>query len=192
MPYSIFIIFLAGIVPVLAQDESGEIPGDPSAQDWVVINSSYADIYVQAGVDVKNAVRKISVDFARYDPVEKEIFLERGISDTEQLANKIDILVRKAKNILDMHPEGFKVNIKIYNNQDELNAVYKGIFEEEANHKAFYIHKFKTVYISINNLSESVLVHEIGHSIIDSYFTVPPPQKIRELLACYVDLHLED
>ncbi|MDD5680174.1 MAG: hypothetical protein PHI59_02915 [Candidatus Omnitrophica bacterium] len=192
IPYSVFIILLAGIAPALAQDEGGKTPVDSGTQDWTVIKSSYAVIDVQNAVDLKSAARKIDVDFARYDPVEKKIFLERGISDAEQLANRIDILVRKAKNILDMHPQGFKINIKIYDNQDELNDAYKEIFAEEASYKAFYVHKFKTVYISLNNLSESVLAHEIGHSIIDSYFTVPPPPKIRELLACYVDLHLKD
>jgi hypothetical protein len=179
-------------VPLFAQGEGVEASGNTAAENWSVITSSYAAIYVQNSLDLKSAVRKIDVDFARYDPVEKEIFLERGLSSEAQLANRVDILVRKARKILDMYPEGFKIKIKIYNNQEELDGAYKEIFEEEANHKAFYVHKFKTIYISSNNLSESVLAHEIGHSVIDTYFTVLPPPKIRELLACYVDLHLRD
>jgi len=86
----------------------------------------------------------------------------------------------------------FRVDIKIYNDEEGLRNTYKDIFEEEKGHKAFYIHKFKTIYVSMDNLSASILAHEIGHAIIDNYFTIPPPPKISELLACYVDLHLKD
>jgi len=192
-----YFIFLTGIVsategsPVGAA-EGSVAEGGAAGGDWTVINSSYATIYVQNSVDLKSTVRKIDVDFARYDPVEKKLFLDRTISDTNELANKIDILARKARKILDMYPPGFKINIKIYDNQEALNDIYKEIFEEEADHKAFYVHKFHTIYISFSNLSESVLAHEIGHAIIDAYFTISPPPKIKELLACYVDLHLRD
>ena len=178
-----YFIFLTGIVSAAEGNADG---------DWTVINSSYATISVQNSVDLSNAVKKIDVDFAKYDPVEKKLFLDRGISDTGELAGKIDILVRKARKILDKYPSGFKINIKIYDKQEALNDIYQEIFEEEADHKAFYIHKFHTIYISLNNLSESVLAHEIGHAIIDAYFAIPPPPKIKELLACYVDLHLKD
>lgn len=190
--YIIFFMILAGATPLFAEEAGAKPSGEAAEKAWTVITSSYATIYVQSGVDLTSAVKKIDVDFAKYDPVEKEIFLEKGISDTEKVANKIDILVRKTRRVLDMYPAAFKINIKIYNNQEELNGNYKEIFEEDANYKAFYVHKFKTIYTSANNLSESVLAHEIGHSVIDSYFTVLPPPKIRELLACYVDLHLRD
>ncbi|MBU4376779.1 MAG: hypothetical protein KKD29_04795 [Candidatus Omnitrophica bacterium] len=163
-----------------------------AGEDGAVISASYATIYVAGDVDLKSVVRKIDVDFARYDPVEKEIMLKKGISTGEQLANKIDILTRKVRKVLDMYPQGFKVNIRIYKNAEDLKDAYKGIFEEEADHKAFYIYKFNTIYISMDDLSESILSHEIGHAVIDNYFNVLPPAKIRELLACYVELHLRD
>jgi len=185
-------MILAGATPLFAEEAGAKPNGEAAEKDWTVITSSYATICVQSGVDLTNAIKKIDVDFAKYDLVEKEIFLERGISEEEKVANKIDILIRKTRRVLDMYPAAFKINIKIYNTQEGLNGNYKEIFEEDANYKAFYVHKFKTIYTSANNLSESVLAHEIGHSVIDSYFTVPPPPKIRELLACYVDLHLRD
>lgn len=198
LPYFVSFLILYGGAPAsgqeehLAEDIAAEAPSAPAQQEWTVIDSSYAVIYLHNGVDAKSAARKINVDFAGHDPVEKQIFLDNDSSGEKQLADKIDILVRKARKILDMYPGAFKVDIKIYNDQGTLNDAYKEIFEEEAGHKAFYVHKYHAIYISLDNLSESVLAHEIGHSIIDSYFTVLPPQKIRELLACYVDLHLRD
>lgn len=180
-----------GESPVVA-DESPVREGSAAGGDWTVINSSYTAICVQNAVDLRSAVRKIDVDFAKFDPVEKSLFLGRNISDESEFADKIDILVRKVRKILDMYPSGFKVNIKIYNSQEALNSTYKEIFKEDAGYKAFYVHKFHTIYVSFNNLSESVLAHEIGHAVIDAYFIILPPLKVRELLACYVDLHLKD
>ena len=91
-----------------------------------------------------------------------------------------------------MYPQNFHVNIIVYRKRDELWNAYEEIFKERKDYIAFYIHKFRTVYISLYDVSESVLAHEIGHAIIDNYFGILPPPKIRELLACYVDVHLKD
>ena len=37
-----------------------------------------------------------------------------------------------------------------------------------------------------------VLAHELAHVVVDLYFGVPPPQKIHELLAQFVETHLKD
>ena len=190
-----FIIFL-GIILILAppavSQQSGSRGPEGDIDDWTIIESSYATIYVDKDVDVRRVSRQINVGFARYDPIEKELFLNRGISDEERLANKIDIIVRKAKKILDMNPPGLHINIRVYETQKDLWDAYEDIFNEKKKHIAFYIHKYRTIYIPVRNVSESVLAHEIGHTIIDNYFAILPPPRIRELLASYVDLHLKD
>lgn len=179
------LVILAAPGFVFSEEISVEAPVE-------VINASYAAIYIADGIDLKRLARKIDVDFAKYDPVERKIFLEKDISDSGQIANKIDILTRKVRKILDMYPQDIKINIRIYDNEEGMRNAYKDIFEEEADHKAFYIHRFNTIYVSMDELSESILAHEIGHAVIDNYFNVLPPAKIRELLACYVELHLRD
>jgi STE24 endopeptidase len=37
---------------------------------------------------------------------------------------------------------------------------------------------------------EVVIAHEMGHAAIDHYFAIKPPEKIAEMLAQYVDMHL--
>jgi len=159
---------------------------------WTVVESSYTTVYIDADIDLKRLNKRIDVNFARYDPIERRLFLNKGTSETERLANKIDIIVRKAKKILDMHPPGYHVKIKVFKDNRNLVNEYSHIFGEEREYRAYYIHKYRTIYTSLQGISESVLAHEIGHSIIDSYFNVLPPQKVRELLACYVDVHLKD
>ena len=161
-------------------------------EGWTIVEGSYATIFLDKDIDLKRVSRRIDVNFARYDPLERKLFFDKGITDTERLANRIDIIVRKDKKTLDMHPHGFHVNIRIYKNNREMWDIYEEIFKERKEYKAFYIHKFRTIYISLPNVSESVLAHEIGHAIIDNYFAILPPMKIRELLASYCDVHLKD
>lgn len=192
----LLIIFLALFLIfspfAFSQEMSPHDGPEGKIEDWTIVESSYATIFIDKDLDVSRVARQIDVGFARYDPIERKLFLDKGISDEERLANKIDIIARKAKKILDMHPEGLHVNIRVYKKEKELWETYEDIFNEKKDHKAFYIHKFETVYISLNNVSESVLAHEIGHALVDNYFAVLPPAKIRELLACYVDVHLKD
>jgi len=191
---SFYIAFIALIlfIPEASAQPFGPYGPEGEAEDWVVIESNYATIFIDKDVKVKKVSDRIDVSFARYDPIERELFLDKGVTEEEKLANKIDIIVRKAKKILDMHPRDFHVRIRVYESEEALWELYEDIFKEKKEHMAFYIHRFETVYIPIKNVSESVLAHEIGHAIIDTYFRMLPPEKIRELLACYVDVHLKD
>lgn len=185
-------LFLALVSPCAFSQQFGPHGSEGNIEDWAVVKSSYATIFVDRDIDLSDVAKRIDVGFARYDPVASKLFLGKGISDSERLANKIDIIIRKAKKILDMHSQGFHVNIRVYETDEDLWNIYEDIFKERKEYIAFYVHKFQTVYISLDNVSESVLAHEIAHSIIDSYFAVLPPEKIRELLGCYVDIHLKD
>jgi len=187
-----FTLFLLLFSPYAFSEGFGLNGPEEGIEDWNIVESSYATIFIKKTIDLASIARRIDVSFARYDPVEGQLFFDKGISGEERLANKIDIIVRKVKRILDMYPQEFHINIRIYESDEELWDIYEKIFNERKEYKSFYIHKFHTIYISLPNISESVLAHEIGHSIIDSYFTILPPDKIRELLACYVDVHLKD
>jgi hypothetical protein len=193
---SLYIIFCAFLLvlfsPYAFSQEFAPYGPEGNVEDWTIMESSYTTIFVARDINIGRVARQIDVNFARYDPIERSLFLNKGISDAERLANKIDIIVRKAKKILDIYPQAYHVNIRVYEDDEQLWDIYEDIFEERREYKAFYIHKFETIYISLPNISESTLAHEIGHSIIDNYFTVLPPAKIRELLASYVDIHLKD
>ncbi|MBL7070779.1 MAG: hypothetical protein ISS26_01240 [Candidatus Omnitrophica bacterium] len=190
----IFVISLSLLLlslPAFAQP-FGVYGPEGNVEDWVVIESSYATIFVDKDIRIKDVTERIDVSFARYDPIEKQLFLDKGTSPEEKLATKIDIIIRKAKKILDMHPHDFHVKIRVYGSGDEMWDIYEYIFKERREYKAFYIHGFDTVYIPVEYVTESILAHELAHSIIDTYFKTLPPEKIRELLACYVDVHLKD
>jgi len=190
-PCAISLFVILTLCPPVFADGPG-IDAEGAGEKWVVVESAYTTAYVRGGLDLDAVSAKIDVGFARYDPLERRLFLNKGLPDKERLAMKLDAITRKAKNILDMDPEDFHVKIKICESDRELEEAYKSICGEHRSYKGFYVHKLRTVYVSFESMSESVIAHEIGHSIIDSYFTILPPEKIRELLACYVDVHLKD
>ena len=58
--------------------------------------------------------------------------------------------------------------------------------------KSFYCHKTRTRDTSEADISDSIIARKIAHAIINYYFIVKPPEQVREMIAIYVDSHLQD
>ena len=97
----------------------------------------------------------------------------------------------RTEQILAMNPSSMEIKIKIFRNRRELSQEYVSLFGAVQNYKSFYIHSQDTIYTSMQDISDSVMSHEMAHAVIDNYFQVVPPEKTAELLATYVDSHLE-
>ncbi len=65
------------------------------------------------------------------------------------------------------------------------------MFTTRTNFKSFYIHSFESIFTNEQDFIDSVIAHELGHAVIDHYFAVPPPSQMAELMATYVDSHLD-
>lgn len=156
---------------------------------WLYIKSNYFEIYCDQNVDVKTLANRLSrrglFEVGVYDPNPANI-------PAQKLAYMVDRLLKRAKEILDMWPEDTKLKLKIYKDRDALNDEYNVIFGTRPGYKSFYVYKYDTIYTSEEDISDSVLAHEMGHAIVDHYFSKIPPPKVGELMAQYVDLHLEE
>ncbi len=108
------------------------------------------------------------------------------------LAKKLDSLYERVQQILDMRGMLKKVRINIYSNRRRLHEAYLSITGQECRVRAWYIFEVNTIYINIDDVDEGIIAHEMAHSIIDHYFAVRPPSATAEILATYVDQHLED
>lgn len=202
---SVFIFLLVGIflinyLPLYAQ-KSAVLPAvvnNVTAEkrdicsmegDWVVIRSDYFSIYCPREADFKRIERKLR---------KRGYFHAWGKSykslDTteERIAYRMDALFNRVKELLDMRPNCPKLKIRIFSDRNDLRGEYKRIFGKDEDIKSFYVHKNRTIYISEDVLSDSVIAHEMGHAILDHYFDTIPPPKIAEMLASYVDMHLDD
>lgn len=162
---------------------------EENSEDRAIVETEFFTISYPKELDIKKIHGRINTRFIDVDlpgsPPSKR--------DPEKLlAYKFDLIFRKAEKILDMYPRRMHINVKIYQNPEELPEVYDGISGSAKSATSFYIHKQRTIYTTVKSISEAVLSHEIAHSIIDHYFIILPPRKIQELLAMYVETHLED
>jgi len=153
------------------------------------IRSAYFNIYVSPGVDLNRVYKRIN---RRYFPISYGRKPDSLASSEEKIAYRMDALMERVEQILDIYPQGVRINIRIFKTRKELNDFYGSLFKTNESYNSFYINKLKTIYISEQDISDSILAHEIGHVVVDHYFKVVPSETVREMLATYVDLHLDD
>lgn len=157
--------------------------------EWKSLKSFYFTVYYRPGADLKKIERKLRKR-APYFSVDSE---SRPLkTDEDKIAYRMDLLFRRTKEILGMRPRVKNLEIRIFENRKELNDEYRRIFGKKTNLISFYIYKYDTIYTSESDISDSVMAHEMGHVIVDHYFTARPPEKIREILSQYVDAHLDE
>jgi hypothetical protein len=106
------------------------------------------------------------------------------------VARKIDALFERVQEILDMRGKTAKVRINAYGDQARLHQAYREIAGGECRVRAWYIYERNTVFINVEDVNESMLAHELAHAIIDHFLAVRPPRATAEILARYVDEHL--
>jgi len=99
--------------------------------------------------------------------------------DTSLVSNRVDRVIDRVEAILDMRPHNFRVEVYLR----------RGPLQGE-NKVAFYEHKTRAVYCSVDYASDGVVAHEIAHAVICQYFSIPPPKKMQEILTQYVDKYL--
>ena len=165
---------------------------EPADSGWEVIESKYCTIHCHPDVNAKRVNGKIRIRF--YDVVLDKSFYSQNNSIEKQLAEKFDRIFVKAEKILDMYPRKIHLTIKIYKNQSQLDDEYARIFKRSNRKRriSYYIHKYTTICTTERVIREGILAHEMGHAICDHYFLIRPSEPVRELMAQYVELHLED
>lgn len=116
----------------------------------------------------------------------------------KELCVKLDSLILRVEEILDMHPVGFKVDIEIFNSKKDMEKYFVEEFGyRKKNLIAYYVPSKNKIYVRVDKINEHILAHEIGHAIINKNFLIKPSEKIQELLCHFVDVnlrkkHLED
>jgi len=162
--------------------------GVDSVDRWDIFESKYFTIYHHPDANlraIERRLKKRAFYFGRET-------LSGDASIEDKIGYRLDYLFKRAREILDMYPKMGKIKIKILTDRRQLRDEYYKIFGYQEEMKSFYVHKYETLYISEDDISDSIVVHEIAHAIIDSYFEVVPPKKLAEVMASYVDSHLEE
>ena len=133
-----------------------------------------------------------SCDKAKIISIFNADFLVRRISSIEGssssfLSDSLDSLYLEVCDILDIHIYDYSGRIVVYPDKESLQkAVLQKLGYKNAL-PSFYLHAQNTIFIAQDSMSLEVLGHEIAHAVISHYFVVPPPAKLQEVLAGYVE-----
>lgn len=157
---------------------------------WQLIQTQYT--LIKYKVDEDLALFNQSVRFGspeRIGRITAEPAMDEEVA--HRLGKKVDAVFERVQEILDMKKRFDPVNIHLYSDTDGLKIAYEGIYRGECRLRAWYRFSNNTVYLNVRDVHEGMLAHELAHAVIDHFLTVRPPPQAAEILARYVDTHLE-
>jgi len=103
------------------------------------------------------------------------------------LASRVDALFREVQTLLDMRKMVDRVTIMVYSDHQKMEEALAQTVGEGQQRRAWYSRKQHTIFVSVDQLSEDILAHEMAMAVIYQYMEVPPPRTTAKILAAYVD-----
>ncbi len=151
------------------------------------IKSRYFTIYIENGVDLQNLTMMLSVP-----PSIKTIIRKPApFADSYTLPDQLDTLFLAVSEIMDIRLNEFTCNLKICRDASRISAIANTLFGMQIQKPGgFYVVAIDTLYVDAESITINVLGHELSHAIQRHYFVVPPPEKLQEVLAGYVEYQL--
>ncbi len=154
---------------------------------WSSVEGNFFVLYYNTSANLEDIKRELTKRPLYFDQAARY----GEVATSREICYRLDKLYNRVQDVLDMHPKTPKIKIKIFKDRDELNDEFVKIFDKNRDFKSFYVYKYNTIYTSESDIEDSIIIHEMAHAIIDHYFSVIPPETVREILAAYVDAHLE-
>ena len=145
-----------------------------------IARSKYFNIFSQKELDFLKLIRRLDL--------RSEYLLLRNISYAEEpiedmLGAIVDAIFLEASDVLHMYLYSFKGNIKLCQNQQELNKIFRDLFDRDSRTHSFYAHNTNSIYVNMQNIRLEDLAYEVARAIISHYFAVLPPAEVQETLA---------
>ncbi len=150
------------------------------------LTTRYATVYYDREEQLRDFNQRISVK--RLSALKKDANIP---ATGDEVRYKLDSLIEKVELLLHICPRDLKFDIKLVNTSAEVQEYYKNKYGIKSDYIAFYSPNNKTVFFSVSDIGNSVLAHELTHVIVDLYFTNRPSAVIQEILAHFVETHIE-
>ena len=157
--------------------------------DWLSFQTAYFTVYYKPDVNLKRVLGRLSsrdLPYSRNTPT----YTLSGVE--AKLAYRFDVLFMRVKDILGMNIDKTDIKIRIHKNRKNVNAELCYLNSADEACRSFYVYRYNTIYTSEQDITDSIVAHEMAHAVIDNYFSTTPPEKTAEILATNVDAHLDD
>lgn len=151
-----------------------------------ILHSRYFTVYAESDINLEDLASRISVPSGVLMIVKNPSFSARA----GNLEDQLDGLFLAVSSIMNIQLKKFHSEIKICRDAPSLSRVAVNLFGRPVQNRAFYVVALDTLYIDAEVVTLQVLGHEMSHAIQTHYFVVPPPEKIQEVLAGFVEYEL--
>jgi hypothetical protein len=143
----------------------------------------YATIFYDKAEDLYRFTRNIGsgISFLGESPERHPLLVRK----------RVDMIVNKVMALLDMRPADFHFSIYLCRTASEVETAYRRLGMTGPVPLSFYSHLTRSITVSLDDINDGMLAHEIAHALICAYFVTAPPSRMQEVLAQYVDSHLE-
>ena len=146
---------------------------------------------LQLGAGVSEAALIQTLDISPQHKVLAGQNLQGATYAPDNLGDLLDALFSWAGNILDMNLYSYKGSIKVVRTPEALSEIYRKLYgAEDHAEKSFYIFELNTIYATQDDFTKEIIGHEMAHGIVCNFFVVPPPAKVQEVLAGYIEYQL--
>ncbi|MFA5275447.1 MAG: hypothetical protein WC417_00945 [Candidatus Omnitrophota bacterium] len=158
---------------------------------WLTYKSNQISISYPQDINLRKLEARLRSRWFTVSAAEKDLYTNPSYPIEERILARLESILLRTKQILTMDPPCLEIKIKIFRDRNELCMEYSRLFGSTEHFKSFYVHPLGTIFTSMQDVSDSEMSHEMAHAVIDNHFRVIPPEKTAELLATYVDSHLE-
>ena len=165
---------------------------ESSTDGWISIKGDLITVWYLPDANIRKLEARLRERDVPMNQEYRMLLSNRSLSIEDRFKARLEIILLRVEDILGMEPKDFHVKVRIFKSRVDMNDAYAMMFNDSVNFKSFYIHYFRAVYTNEQDFLDSVMAHELGHAVIDHYFSVPPPTRMAELMATYVDSHLEE
>ncbi|MBU0730144.1 MAG: hypothetical protein KKE17_01685 [Proteobacteria bacterium] len=124
------------------------------------------------------------------DNLEYMLKNKTSLTISEEVADKLDVIVEKVEEVLEMFPENLQFKVVLLPTSLDVQNLHREKYGRKVPYIAFYAPRDNTVYISTQDASLAVITHEIAHVVLTHYLEVSPSSKIHEVLAQYAEQHI--
>jgi len=162
---------------------------DTPEEGWLSFQTAYLTVYYKPEVNLKRVLGRLS---GRGLPSYSNIPTYTLTGIEAKVAYRLDVIFMRVRDILGMYPDNAEIKIKIYKNRRDINTELSFFNQTDEACKSFYIYRLNTIYASEQDMTDSMIAHEMAHAVVDNYFSTTPPVKMAEILATNVDVRLDD